>query len=202
MIHTRFLGKHALLTVRWILLAGLFAGVLQGCAPVVVAGAAAGADVIHDRRTLGSIVNDDTVELKATGILDTDPQLRHVVHVSAISVNGIVLLTGQAPTTQLRDLVLAKIRNIPSIRRILNEIEVAPVSTLAERAQDSWITTQVETRFLVTKGLDPTRVKVVTANSIVYLMGLVTQQEGSLAANAAANVRGVVRVVELFEYIN
>ncbi len=202
MTSTHSPARRPLLIVRCIIVAALLTGALQGCAPVIIAGAAAGADVAHDRRTLGSIVNDTTVEIKATGILDPDPQLKNDVHVSVTSVNGIVLLTGQAPTAELRDLVLSKIRTIPSIRRIVNEIKIAPLSTLADRARDTWITTEVKARFVATKGLDPTRVTVVTADSNVYLMGLVTPQEGQLATNAAANVRGVTRVVELFEYVN
>ena len=202
MTRTRSPAIRASSVARCIIATIMLAGILQGCAPVIVAGAAAGAAVVHDRRTLGSMVNDTTVELKATGILDTEPQFKGNVHVSVTSVNGIVLLTGQAPTSDLRDQVLAKIRTIPSIRRIVNEIQIAPPSTLADRARDAWITTEVKARFLATKGLDPTRVKVVTSDSSVYLMGLVKQQEGQLATNAAANVRGVARVVELFEYVN
>ena len=202
MTRTRSPAIRASSVAQRILAAIMLAGILQGCAPVIVAGAAAGAAVVHDRRTLGSMVNDTTVELKATGILDTEPQFKGKIHVSVTSVNGIVLLTGQAPTPDLRDQILAKIRTIPSIRRIINEIQIAPPSTLADRAQDTWITTEVKARFLATKGLDPTRVKVVTSDSNVYLMGLVRQQEGQLATNAAANVRGVARVVELFEYVN
>ncbi|MHB8255768.1 MAG: BON domain-containing protein [Acidiferrobacterales bacterium] len=202
MTRTRSPAIRASSVAQRILAAIMLAGILQGCAPVIVAGAAAGAAVVHDRRTLGSMVNDTTVELKATGILDTEPQFKGKIHVSVTSVNGIVLLTGQAPTPDLRDQILAKIRTIPSIRRIINEIQIAPPSTLADRAEDAWITTEVKARFLATKGLDPTRVKVVTSDSNVYLMGLVRQQEGQLATNAAANVRGVARVVELFEYVN
>ena len=202
MTRTRSPAIRASSVAQRILAAIMLAGILQGCAPVIVAGAAAGAAVVHDRRTLGSMVNDTTVELKATGILDTEPQFKGKVHVSVTSVNGIVLLTGQAPTPDLRDQILAKIRTIPSIRRIINEIQIAPPSTLADRAEDAWITTEVKARFLATKGLDPTRVKVATSDSSVYLMGLVKQQEGQLATNAAANVRGVARVVELFEYVN
>lgn len=202
MTRTRSPAIRASSVARCTLATVMLAGILQGCAPVIVAGAAAGAAVVHDRRTLGSMVNDTTVELKAAGILDTEPQFKGHVHISVTSVNGIVLLTGQAPTSDLRDQVLAKIRTIPSIRRIVNEIQIAPPSTLADRAQDTWITTEVKARFLATKGLDPTRVKVVTSDSSVYLMGLVKQQEGQLATNAAANVRGVARVVELFEYVN
>ncbi|MHB8454181.1 MAG: BON domain-containing protein [Acidiferrobacterales bacterium] len=182
--------------------AALLAAVLQGCAPVIVAGAATGAAVAHDRRTLGSIVDDTSVELRATGLLDADPDLKGKVHIDVTSINGIVLLTGEAPTPELRDSVLAAIRTIPSIRRIVNEIRVAPLSSLADRTKDTWISGEVKARFVATKGLDATRIKVVTADSSVYLMGLVRPEEGDLATNAAANVRGVQRVVKLFEYIN
>lgn len=194
--------KRALALPVGIFLATLLAGTLQGCAPVIVAGAATGAAVAHDRRTLGSIVDDTSVELKATGLLDTDPNLKDQVHIDVTSVNGIVLLTGEAPTPELRDRVLATIRTIPSIRRIVNEIRIAPLSSLADRTKDAWISGEVKGHFIATKGLDPTRVKVVTANASVYLMGLVNQQEGDLATNAAADVRGVQRVVKLFEYVN
>jgi len=180
----------------------LFVGALQGCAPVIVAGAATGVAVAHDRRTLGSIVDDTSVELRATGLLDADPNFKDKVHIDVTSINGIVLLTGEAPTPELRDSVLATIRAIPSIRRIVNEIRIAPPSSLADRARDTWISGDVKARIIATKGLDPTRIKVVTADSAVYLMGLVSPEEGDLATSAAANVRGVARVVKLFEYTN
>ncbi len=198
---SRFIGLKLSLPLA-VFFATLLVASLQACAPVIVAGAATGAAVAHDRRTLGSIVDDTSVELRATGLLDTDPNLKDKVHIDVTSINGIVLLTGEAPTPELRDTVLATIRTIPSIRRIVNEIRVAPLSSLADRTKDTFISGEVKAHFLAAKGLDPTRIKVVTANSSVYLMGLVNQQEGDIATNAAADVRGVQRVVKLFEYIN
>jgi osmotically-inducible protein OsmY len=155
----------------------------------------------HDRRSIGSMVDDAAIELKATGTLTTNPAFKDQVHVNVTSVNGIVLLTGEVPTGELRDSLLASIRNILSIRRIVNEVRVAPPSTLSRRTHDAWITSEVKARLVGTKGVHAARIKVVTENSSVFLLGLVSQQEGELATNAATAVRGIERVVKLFEYV-
>lgn len=160
---------------------------LQGCA--------------HDRRTIGSMVDDSAVELKATGMLSTDPILRDA-HINTTSVNGILLLTGEAPTGEVRDRLLSNIRDIPSIRRIVNEVRIAPASTFSQRSRDAWITGKVKSRLIATRGLRASRVTVVTENTSVFLMGLVTQQESELATNAATRVSGIERVVKLFEYVD
>lgn len=165
----------------------LLLALLQGCA--------------HDRRTIGSMVDDSAVELKATGILTTDPTFRDA-HVNVTSVNGILLLSGEAPTSEVRDSLLTSVRNIPSIRRIVNEVRVAPPSTFSQRSRDAWITGKVKSHLIGTRGLHSSRVTVVTENTSVFLMGLVTQQESELATNAATNVRGIERVVKLFEYVD
>ena len=165
----------------------LLLALLQGCA--------------HDRRTIGSMVDDSAVELKATGILTTDPTYTGA-HVNVTSVNGILLLTGEVPTAEVRDSLLTNVRNIPSIRRIVNEVRVAPPSTFSQRSRDAWITSKVKSHMIGTRGLHSSRVTVVTENTSVFLMGLVNQQEAELATNAATNVRGIERVVKLFEYVD
>ncbi|OGI44429.1 MAG: BON domain-containing protein [Candidatus Muproteobacteria bacterium RBG_16_64_11] len=175
---------------------------LQGCAAAVVAGAATGAAVAHDRRTMGSIVDDEAVEIKAGGAILADNQLKDQAHVNVTSMNGIVLLSGEAASAELRDRVLSQVRPIPSIRRIHNEIRIAPPSSFGNRSLDSWYTTKVKSRLLFTKDLDATRVKVVTENATVYLLGLVTQREAEIAANSTAQVGGIAGVVKLFEYID
>ena len=175
---------------------------LTGCAAALVVGLGAGVVVAHDRRSAGAFVDDAVIEFKAEAELASDPKLKGPVHINITSMNGIVLLTGEAATAELHDRVLALVRKVPNIRRITNEIRIAPPSALGTRSQDGWISTQVKGRFVGTKGLDPTRVKVVTENAVVYLMGLVASPEGELAANAASAVRGVTQVVKLFEYID
>lgn len=176
--------------------------VLQGCATVVVAGAATGVVVAQDRRTMGSIVDDETVEVKASDTINSDNQLKDQVHINVTSINGIVLLSGEAVSTEARDRVLSLVRTIPTIRRIHNEIRIAPLSSFGTRSTDSWYTSKVKSRLLFTSDLDSNRIKVVTENGTVYLMGLVTKTEGAIAANSTAQVEGIGGVVKLFEFID
>jgi len=175
---------------------------LQGCAAIIVAGAATGAVMATDPRTVGSFVDDEAVEVKAAAGIAADNQLRGQVHINVTSMNGIVLLSGEAAGAEARDRVLSQVRTIPSIRRIHNEIRIAPPSSFSSRSFDTWCTTKVKSRLLFTKELDSNRIKVVTEHATVYLLGLVTQRQGDIAANSAAQVDGVGGVVKLFEFID
>ncbi|MBS1236086.1 MAG: outer rane lipoprotein [Proteobacteria bacterium] len=189
--------------IRWMMTAAvpLFL-LLQACVPAVVGGAAVGAAAAHDRRTFGAIIDDENIELKAAANIGMVAELKKQVHVNVTSMNGIVLLTGEAATTEARDQILAEVRAVNGVRRITNELRIAEPSSFGSRSKDSLITSAVKSRFLVTKDLDPTRVKVVTETSVVYLLGLVTQAEGNLATEHAATIEGVERVVKVFEYID
>jgi osmotically-inducible protein OsmY len=185
---------------RWMIAAVVL--LLQGCVPVLITGAATGAGAVHDRRTLGAIIDDENIELKAAAGIGLDADLKKLVHVNVTSMNGIVLLTGEAATPEARDQVLTHLRAINGVRRITNELRDAPPSALGSRSRDSLITSAVKSRFLVTRRLDPTRVKVITEAGVVYLMGLVTHAEGDLATDNAATIEGVTGVVKVFEYID
>ena len=175
---------------------------LQACVPAVVGGAAVGAAAAHDRRTFGAIIDDQNIELKAASNISMDAELKKLVHVNVTSMNGVVLLTGEAATTEARDQVLSQVRAVNGVRRITNEIRIADPSSFGSRSLDSLITSAVKSRFVVSKDLDPSRVKVVTEANVVYLLGLVTQAEGDLAADRAATIEGVERIVKVFEYID
>ena len=173
-----------------------------GCAPVLVAGAGTAAVVAHDRRTVGAFVDDQTIELKVRNAIHTDPGLRKNAHLSVTSMNGIVLLSGEVPTAEARDLAITQARTVAGIRQIVNELQVGPSASFASRSYDTWLTTKVKTRLVHTEGLDSTRVKVVTEDEVVFLMGLVTRREADLATDSARAVGGVDRVVKLFEYVD
>lgn len=175
---------------------------LQGCAPVIVAGAAAGASVANDRRTAGTVLEDQSIELKATTAIQSDETLSKSVHVSATSFNNIILLTGQAPTRALRDRVLEHVHNIDKVRRIHNEISIDEPTAFKTRSNDTWITTKAKSTLLGAKGLDATHVKIVTEDGVVYLMGLVTRDDGDTIAKTIQQVKGVQRVVKVFEYLD
>lgn len=185
---------------RWIIYAALL--LLQGCVPLLISGAATGIGAAHDRRTLGAIIDDENVELKAAAAIGLDSTINKLVHVNVTSMNGIVLLTGEAQTLEARDQVLTHLRAINGVRRVTNELRIATPSSLGSRSKDSLITSAVKSRFLVTRHLDPTRVKVITETGVVYLMGLVTHAEGELATENAATIDGVAGVVKVFEYID
>jgi osmotically-inducible protein OsmY len=190
--------------IRWLIpLFLLSLPALPGCAPVVVVGAAAGtAAVAHDRRTFGAMIDDQTIELKAGAAIASDASLKNLAHINVTAMNGVVLLTGETTTSEARDQVLTLVREVNGVRRITNELRIAEPSSLGSRSMDSLITSAVKSRFVVDQSIDPTRVKVVTETGAVYLLGLVTRAEGDLAADRAANIDGVERVVKVFEYID
>jgi len=176
------------------------AALVQACAPVLVAGGATAAVVATDRRTVGAFVDDENIEIKARKLLTDDRNLGDDIHVNITSVNGIVLLSGEALTAEMRDQVVDYVRSVPGIRRVVNEINVAEPTAFATRVNDGWITTKVKSKLLNTENIQAKHIKVVTENSVVYLMGLVKQEEGNIAAEATRTVGSIKRVVKLFEY--
>lgn len=189
---------------RYIFLATILGAITlaQGCAPIIIAGGATAASVATDRRTVGAFVDDNAIELKARKALNSDPEIGDDVHVNITSMNGIVLLTGETTTGELRDRALALIRDIPGIRSINNNVVIAEPTAFANRTRDSWITGMVKARLIGTENIPSNHIKVVTESSVVYLMGLVKQKEGEMAATATQQVAGVTRIVKLFEYLD
>ena len=183
----------------------LIVTLLTGCAAVAVGGAATtGVAVVHDRRSAGTVIDDQSIELKALNIFYGVKTIRLNTHVNATSYNGLVLLTGEAPTEQLRQDIIQRVSRIPKVTKVHNEIIIAAPSSLVSRSSDSLITSKSKVAlFNVShiKGFDPTRVKVVTENGVVYLMGLLKQHEVSPVIETIRRVGGVQRVVKLFEIV-
>ncbi|HZZ94756.1 MAG TPA: BON domain-containing protein [Usitatibacter sp.] len=173
---------------------------LEGCVPAAVVATGAAVAMATDRRTTGIYVEDENIELKALALLH-DGAFKDV-HVNTTSFNRRVLLTGEAPTEELRKKVESAIRGISSVRDVQDEIQIAGASSLASRGNDSLITTNVKARMVNNGKFSPNHVKVVTEAGTVYLMGLVTQPEGDAAADIARSTSGVARVVKVFEYIS
>ena len=178
----------------------LCVSVIQGCFGVAVTGTAASAVAAQDRRTAGSLIDDELIELKVLGAIHEDETLSSQAHVNATSVNGRVLLTGEAPGESLRSRVTEIARNIPRVREVQNEVALQAPSTLLARTGDSLVTLKVKTELLKDNELSAMLVKVVTERGIVYLMGLVTQEEADRATEVARRVSGVQRVVRVMEY--
>lgn len=178
--------------------------ILAGCAPAVIVGGGA-VSAAHDRRTLGSFVEDQNIELKAYDAIAKDIDLEKQSHISITSYNGVVLMSGQTPTAEMRAMAEERVRSVEKVKKVHNELNIAAPSSLGTRSTDTWVTSKVKTNLFKVKGhenFDPTRVKVVTENGTVYLMGLLKQSEAEDVVDVVRKVGGVQRVVKIFEYIN
>ncbi len=183
----------------------LTSSLLYGCAAAVVGGAATSATAVHDRRTVGTFIDDEGIELKARLAIFDDSELNSQIHINIISINGVVLLVGQAPTEATRLKAAELVATVPKVRLIHNEMTIAAPNSFMTRSSDSLITAKVKTKMFSIKeydNFDPTRVKIVTENGIVYLMGILTHSEADAVTNAARQVGGVQKIVKLFEYLD
>lgn len=173
---------------------------LTGCPAIVVAGGTAGAaSLASDQRTAGTLVEDQAIEFRIANSLLANPELAKNSHISVTSYNNSVLLTGEAPSEDLRNLAQEVAKQDPKVRKVYNEIEVTEPLALSARNYDSWLTTKVKTKLLTVKEINSFQVKVVTSNQTVYLLGIIPNDTANLAAEAAAQVDGVLKVVKAFE---
>ena len=177
--------------------AAVAAALLQGCFPLAVTGVGTAALVVTDRRTAGTYLEDETIEWKVFGLRGGYSG----AHINATSFNRRVLLTGEVPDEETKKKVEEEVRRIENVKEVTNELQVAGASSLASRGSDGIITSNVKARMVNNRYFSPVHVKVITEAGVVYLMGLVTQQEGDAAVEVARNTSGVVRVVKVFEYV-
>jgi osmotically-inducible protein OsmY len=192
-------------TLYLLLLLPVTVMILNGCAGAVVGGAAAGAAVIHDRRTAGTVLDDQIIELESLNRIHKHKKLHEQTHVNFTSYNLVLLITGEAPTEEMRNQVYDVVKDISKVKRIHNELIVAAPSSFMSRSSDSWIDAKVKTRLFQIddiEGFDPTRINVVTENGSVFLMGLVTRREADAVTEVARTTDGVQRVIKVFEYLD
>ena len=187
-------------SVCMLLAAAALAGGLSACVPLVMGGAAVGTLVAVDRRTSGTQLEDEGIEFRATNRLHGLYGDR--AHVNVTSWNRQVLLTGEVPTQEDRQKAEQTLREVENVRSIVNDLVVAPPSSLSQRSNDTLITGKVKASFVDAKDLVSAAFKVVTERGVVYLMGRVTQREATRATEIARGVSGVTKVVRVFEIIS
>lgn len=190
------------LAIRLALVAPAVAVAVSGCAALVLGGAAVGGAAIHDRRDYTDMLDDQEIELRAASALGADKTLSERSRIGVTSYNHKVLLTGQAESEAAAAQAAGLVSRLPKVERVFDEVTIGPPTSLTQQSQDALLTSR--SKFALTKislpGFDPTRVKVVTENGVVYLMGLVSQDEADASAEQVRYVPGVNRVVKLFEY--
>lgn len=153
-------------------------------------------------RSFGSVIDDQTIETTTTvNIRKTDPGLEHA-NVVVTSYNGIVLLSGQVPSEELRNTAAQTAALVKHVRQVHNQLTIGENTGFAVRSSDALITTKVKTRLLTAANIKDSRVKVVTENGSVFLLGLVTHAEGAIAGKVVQDTSGVQKVVLLFEYVD
>ncbi len=186
-----------LITLSLLLGAGL--ATLTGCVPLFAGGAATGAVVTNDRRTTGTVIEDQAIESKAYAFFEADGALAEKSHINVTSYNQMVLLTGEVPSEELRKRAVEYVSRIAKVRHVHNEITIGAVTPTANRANDALLTTKVKGKLISIKNISALDVKVVTEAGVVYLMGLVDKATGDAIAEAIATVGGISKVVKLFE---
>ncbi|HSB95393.1 MAG TPA: BON domain-containing protein [Spongiibacteraceae bacterium] len=153
-------------------------------------------------RTFGAVIDDQSIETTATvNIRKTDPNL-DLAHIVVTSYNGVVLLTGQVLNEELRVRAAQTAAAVKNVRVVRNELVVAENSSFAARSSDTLLTTKIKSKLLTAKNIKDSRVKVITENGAVFLMGLVTHAEADIASTVAQETDGVQKVTRLFEYVD
>ncbi|HGM6986689.1 TPA: division/outer membrane stress-associated lipid-binding lipoprotein [Serratia marcescens] len=175
---------------------------LQGCiAGVVVGSAAVATKTATDPRSVGTQVDDGTLEARVESALSKDQQLKKDARVVATAYQGKVLLTGQSPNADLTARVKQIAMGVEGTTEVYNEIRQGTPVSLSTASSDTWITTKVRSQLLTSDTVKSSNVKVTTENGEVFLLGLVTQQEGQSAAQIASQVSGVKHVTTAFTYV-
>lgn len=175
---------------------------LQGCVAAAVVGTAAvGTKAATDPRSVGTQVDDGTLELRVNNALSKDEQLKKQARVDVTAYQGKVLLTGQSPNPALATRARQIAAGVEGTTEVFNEIRHGKPISLGTASSDTWITTKVRSQLLGSDKVKSSNVKVTTENSEVFLMGLVTPREGRAAADIASRVSGVSRVTTAFTYI-
>lgn len=179
----------------------IMAAALSGCIGAVAVGAGAGTLMATDRRISEVYLADEAIEIRVSNAIGQ--QLGDRVHVNATSYNRMLLLTGEVPDAATKEQAeKVAIANSSEIKRITNELQIAGPSSYTARSNDTYLTSKVKARFLDAARFSINHVKVVTENSSVYLLGIVTQAEADAAVEIARTTGGVQRVVRVFEIIS
>ena len=183
----------------WLGAAAVATGLLAGCGLVLIgAGGAAAYGTIEDRRSAGTQIEDEGIELRASDRIDQRYGFK--VHVNVTSFNRSVLITGEVPDAGTREEIEKIVAAVPNVRALANELQIGAATSLGARTGDSLVTSNVKARFLGAKRFNPLHVKVVTEAGVVFLMGVVTDAEANAAADIARTTDGVRKVVKVFEY--
>ena len=156
----------------------------------------------YGKRSFGGFIDDALIETKTKVNLNKANSTLKKAHISVTSYNGIVLLTGQVPNEDSKNLASATARKVRNVKRLHNELTIAGPISLPSRSNDSWLTSKVKAKLLASPKTKGNRIKVVTENGVVHLMGLLSHAEADLVVNKVKGTFGVQKIVKIFEYLD
>lgn len=171
---------------------------LSGCAAALVGATAVGISAATDTRSVGTQLDDQTIEIRTITALKGEGRLDNS-RVQVVSFNRAVLLLGQVSDSSLRELATHIVRNVEGVQRVHNELQVAPVISLGQISKDTYITSKIKAKFVTDEMIKATDIKVVTENAEVALMGIVTREVADHAIEITRNTNDVKRVIDAFE---
>lgn len=174
---------------------------LQGCTAVAVVAVTTGASMATDRRSIGNQIDDQSIEVEAYNEITKNESLSDNTNLQVISLNGSVLVVGQAPTPHLRDQAIKIINAINGVVRIHDQIRIGNLTSITTKTNDVWLTSKVKSALFASDEVSGRTIKVITENAEVFLMGLVTKKEADTAVNITRNISGVNSVYKAFEYL-
>jgi len=198
-MYTSF-NKEKLKSIKLVALLSIVS-ILQGCAAAAVVAVSTGASMATDRRSLGNQIDDQNIELTAYNEITKNKSLSENTNLHITSVNGAVLIVGQAPNSYLKDQAITILNNIEGIVKIHNQIRIGNMISITTKTNDLWLTSKVKTALFSNEEVSAQDIKVITENAEVFLMGLVSTKEADIAIEVTRNISGVNRVFKAFEYL-
>ena len=179
-----------------------FVMLFSGCARLIEATTSEPIYVHPGKRTVGATIDDRNIETIAmVNMIKAHPGLADA-RIIVNSHNGVVLLTGQVASNDLRQMASDTVNKISTVRQLHNELQVGPYVPMSTRTYDTWLTTKIKTKLIANKEIDNSRVRVITEAKTVFLMGMVSRREAEIVTDIARTTGGVRKVVRVFEYIN
>jgi osmotically-inducible protein OsmY len=170
---------------------------LSGCVSAVFTGA----NVYYNRYNLAKKVSDIYITMQIKHALANDQLLTKQIDLSVATFHRIVLLTGRVPNAAIRVRAATLASEIPNTAHVYNAITIGPPFSAAVNAHDTWITTKIKTQLITNNNLEPGTIKIITADSVVYLMGIVPHDQADIAVEIARNTLDVKQVVKIFFYM-
>lgn len=174
---------------------------LQSCAGLIIGAGMGAASVAHDRRTVGTQVDDTTTASRISVAISTDTAVKEQTSISVQVFNGTALLVGQAPTQALIQQAEKLASSVKHIKKLHNQIRLGSPIPPSVVANDAWVASKVKAKLIADKRIDGLHIEIEVENSEVFLMGLVSQQESNIAVDITRNIEGVKQVIKAFEYL-